>query len=30
VSRDGHVVARFAPDVEPGDPMVVEAVEAQL
>jgi glutathione peroxidase len=30
VSRDGRVVARFAPDVTPGDPIVTEAVEAQL
>ena len=30
VSRDRHVVARFAPDVEPSAPMLVEAVEAQL
>ncbi len=30
IGRDGEVVARFAPSVEPDAPEVVEAVEAQL
>jgi glutathione peroxidase len=30
VSREGEVVARFAPDVAPDDPILVEALEAQL
>jgi glutathione peroxidase len=30
ISRDGAVVARFAPDITPDDPVVVEAVKAQL
>ena len=30
IGRDGRVVARFAPDVAPDDPALVEAVEAQL
>lgn len=30
VSGDGEVVARFSPRVEPGDPQVVSAIEAQL
>ena len=30
VSRDGAVVARFAPDIVPDDPIVTEAIAAQL
>jgi glutathione peroxidase len=30
VSRDGQVIARFAPDVAPDDPLIVEAIEAAL
>jgi glutathione peroxidase len=30
VSRDGKVVARFAPDIAPGDPLLRGAVEAEL
>jgi glutathione peroxidase len=30
VGRDGEVVARFAPDVKPDDPKVIEVIEAQL
>jgi glutathione peroxidase len=30
LSRDGHVVARFAPDVAPDDALVTDAIEAQL
>jgi glutathione peroxidase len=30
VARDGKVVARFDPDVTPGDPTLVAAVEAEL
>jgi glutathione peroxidase len=30
VSRTGDVVARFAPDTEPTDPMLTAAIEAQL
>jgi glutathione peroxidase len=30
VSPDGHVVARFRPQVEPEDPELVQAVEEQL
>ena len=30
VSPEGEVVARFRPQVEPEDPTLVEAVEAQL
>jgi glutathione peroxidase len=30
VSADGEVLARFAPGVEPGDPRLVGAIEAQL
>lgn len=30
VSRDGHVVARFNPDVEPDHPALVAAIEKQL
>ena len=30
ISRHGEVVARFAPDVTPDDPIVVGAIEAQL
>ncbi len=30
VSRHGTVVARFAPDIPPGDPRIVEAIESEL
>jgi glutathione peroxidase len=30
VSRSGEVVHRFAPDIAPGDPVVVEAIETEL
>ncbi|MBG0830982.1 glutathione peroxidase [Planomonospora sp. ID67723] len=30
VSRDGEVVGRFRPNVEPGDPALVEAIEKSL
>lgn len=30
IDRDGHVVARFAPRVEPDDPQFVNALEKQL
>ena len=30
VSRDGKVVARFAPDTAPDDPAVVAAIEREL
>jgi glutathione peroxidase len=30
VSRDGRVIDRFAPDVMPDDPMIVEAIENAL
>jgi glutathione peroxidase len=30
VSRDGEVVARFAPDTKPFDPVLVAAIEAEL
>ncbi len=30
IGRDGEIVARFAPDVKPEDPMVIEAIEALL
>lgn len=30
VGRDGQVVARFAPDVPPDDPMILEAIEGEL
>jgi glutathione peroxidase len=30
VSRNGDVVARFAPTLTPDDPQVVEAIEAEL
>ena len=30
VGRDGSVVARFAPDVAPDDPMLIAAIEAEL
>lgn len=30
VSRDGSVVARFAPDTKPSDPALVSAIEAEL
>ena len=30
VGRNGDVVARFAPDVEPEDPQLVEVIEAEL
>jgi glutathione peroxidase len=30
IGRDGTVVARFAPDVTPDDPLVVDAIEREL
>lgn len=30
VSRDGEVIARFAPTITPDDPVVVDAIEAAL
>ena len=30
VARDGNVVGRYAPDVAPGDPQLVEAIEREL
>jgi len=30
VSRDGEVIARFAPDMLPGDPRITQAIEAAL
>jgi glutathione peroxidase len=30
VGRDGAVVGRFGPDIEPQDKIIVDAVEAQL
>ena len=30
VAKDGKVVARFAPDVTPDDPMITKAIEAEL
>ncbi|MGJ6964077.1 glutathione peroxidase [Streptosporangium sp. G11] len=30
VSRDGEVLARFRPNVQPGDPAVIEAIEKSL
>ncbi|MGI4828310.1 MAG: glutathione peroxidase [Janthinobacterium lividum] len=30
IDREGQVVARFAPDVTPDDPMIVGAVEAEI
>ncbi|MCJ2188309.1 glutathione peroxidase [Novosphingobium beihaiensis] len=30
IARDGTVAARFAPGVEPGDPLLVQAIEAEL
>lgn len=30
ISREGKVVARFAPDVEPNDPMITMAIEQEL
>lgn len=30
VNRDGQVIARFAPDVTPDDPMITKAIEAAL
>jgi len=30
VNRDGEVVARFPPDMEPSDPVVITAIEAEL
>jgi glutathione peroxidase len=30
IGRDGTVVARFAPDVEPGDPLLLAAIDAEL
>jgi glutathione peroxidase len=30
IGRDGHVVARFAPDVAPDDPLLLAAIEREL
>ena len=30
VARDGNVVGRYAPDVAPGDPQLIEAIEREL
>jgi glutathione peroxidase len=30
VGRDGNVVARFAPDITPEDPRIVQAIESEL
>ena len=30
IARDGTVAGRFAPGVEPGDPLLVQAIEAEL
>ena len=30
VGRDGNVVARFAPDIAPGDPVLREAIETEI
>lgn len=30
IARDGSVAARFAPGIAPGDPLLVEAIEAEL
>lgn len=30
IGRDGAVVARFAPDITPDDPMLVQAIETEL
>jgi glutathione peroxidase len=30
VGRDGKVVARFAPDIVPDDPMLLDAIEAEI
>ena len=30
IGRDGKVAVRFAPDVEPGDPLLTRAIEAEL
>jgi glutathione peroxidase len=30
IDRSGNVVARFAPDIPPDDPIVLEAIEAEL
>jgi len=30
VSRSGEVVSRFAPDIAPGDPAIVDAIEKEL
>ena len=30
IARDGTVVGRFAPDVEPGDPLLLDAIEREL
>jgi glutathione peroxidase len=30
INRRGEVVARFSPDIEPGDPKIVRAIEANL
>jgi glutathione peroxidase len=30
IARDGTVAARFAPDVEPNDPLLLAAIDAEL
>ena len=30
IAKDGKVVQRFAPDIAPGDPLIVSAIEAEL
>lgn len=30
INRNGEVVARFAPDIEPNDPMLIQAIEQEL
>ena len=30
VGRDGEVVGRFTPDITPDDPLITEAIEAEL
>jgi glutathione peroxidase len=30
VDRDGNIIARFNPDIEPNDPLLIQAIEAAL
>jgi glutathione peroxidase len=30
LDKNGHVVGRFTPDVEPNDPMIIKAIETEL